>query len=123
MAGGRPTKYKPEYCEDLIAHMKQGLSFESFAAHCNTHFDSLYEWCKKYPEFSEAKKEGTAQCLAVWEKIGMQGTLGKIKNFNTASWIFNMKNRFKWRDAVEVSTENITPIMLAYDPSKRIANK
>ena len=27
---GRPTKYKPEYCEMLIEHMSEGLSFESF---------------------------------------------------------------------------------------------
>lgn len=100
---GQPTKYKPEYCQKLIDHMAKGLSFESFAAECEVHFDSLYEWVKKNPEFSEAKKVGTAQSLRFWEGVGMAGVMGDLRNFNVAGWIFNMKNRFKWTDKVEVS--------------------
>lgn len=102
MAAGRPTKYKPEFCEMLIKHMTRGLSFESFAGQCDTHFDSLYEWCKKYPEFSEAKKIGTAKSREVWEMIGINGAVGKIKGFNVVAWIFNMKNRFGWRDQPDI---------------------
>lgn len=87
----------------LIQHMAKGLSFESFAAECGVHFDTLYEWVKKNPEFSEAKKIAQAQSLGVWENIGLQGVKGMIPGFNVAAWIFNMKNRFKWTDKVEVS--------------------
>jgi hypothetical protein len=83
--------------------MTKGLSFESFAAECGVHFDTLYEWVKKNPEFSEAKKIGTSLSLKFWEKIGMDGVKGDLKNFNVAGWIFNMKNRFRWTDKVEVS--------------------
>lgn len=115
MPAGRPTKYDEKFCELLIKHMSQGLSFESFAAQCDCHWDSLYEWVKVYPEFSEAKKIGMSKALEVWEKIGMQGTIGKIRNFNTGSWIFNMKNRFRWADKIEVSgAENAIPILLNY---------
>lgn len=38
-------------------------------------------------------------CQAWWEKIGRQGAAGKI-DVNAGVWSFNMKNRFKWRDAL-----------------------
>lgn len=102
---GRPTKYKKEYCEKLIVHMSKGLSFESFAADCQCDRDTLYAWAKSHKAFSDAKKEGTALCEKRWEEIGMAGMAGKIKGFNAAVWIFNMKNRFHWRD----KREDVTP--------------
>lgn len=110
MAGGRPTKYKPEYCDALIEHMSQGLSYQSFAGVIGVSIECLYEWERTYTEFSDAKKEGIQKCMLVWEKIGINGALGKIKNFNSASYIFNMKNRFGWRDKqdIEVSSSPVT---------------
>ena len=95
MPGGRPTKYKPEYCTMLIEHMSSGLSFESFGANVDVCEDTLYEWAKVYPEFSEAKKIARIQCLKFWERIGIAGMSGKIKGFNAAIWIYNMKCRFR----------------------------
>lgn len=103
---GRPTKYHKKFCEQLVDHMKKGLSFESFAADCECHKETLYEWVNQHPEFSEAKKRGTAFSSKRWEEIGMAGMAGKIKGFNAAVWIFNMKNRFHWRDKREL---DITP--------------
>ncbi len=95
---GRPTKYKPEYCDKLKAHLADGLSFDAFAALIGVNIDTLYEWAKVYPEFSEAKKDGESLGLLFWEKVGRAGITGKIKGFNVAGWIFTMKNRFRWRD-------------------------
>jgi hypothetical protein len=113
---GRPTKYHEGLCEMLIEHMSEGLSFESFAAKADCHFDQLYSWCKKYPEFYEAKNIGIAKSLLIWERLGIKGAIGELENFNVGSWIFNMKNRFKWRDKLEVSGDETKPIKLAYDP-------
>jgi len=108
MAGGRPTKYDPKYCEMLIAHMKQGLSYECFAAVVETHKQTLYNWEKQFPEFFDAKKTGVAQCNLFWEKMGIHGAAGKLAGFNASSWIFNMKNRFRWTDRQEtVETSKI----------------
>ena len=95
----------------LIEHMAQGLSFESFAAVIKVNRDTLYEWEKIYPEFSDTKKEALEQCLLFWEKLGIdniikkkdsewQGDSGwsKDRSLDATAWIFNMKNRFKWRD-------------------------
>lgn len=97
---GRPSKYKPEYCQMLISHMAQGLSFESFAAVIKVNRDTLYEWEKIYPEFSDTKKEALEQCLLFWENLGIKNIINMPEggSLNSAVWVFNMKNRFKWRD-------------------------
>jgi len=104
MPAGRPTKYKPEYCQQLIDHMSQGLSFESFAANLNTWAGTLYRWEQEFSEFREAKNIGFERCRAFYEKAGVAGMMGKVKNFNQTVWLFNLKNRFpkQWRDRHEI---------------------
>lgn len=112
---GRPTKYKEEYCEQLIEHMSEGLSFESFGAVIDVNSDTLHEWVKVHPVFSDAKKMAFTKCRLFWEKIGIEGIWNvEGKSLNTGNYCFQMKNRFKWTDKVEVTTENVTPIELAY---------
>lgn len=96
MPGGQPTKYKPEYCEQLIEHFSRGKSFDAFAGVLRVNPDTIYEWAKKHKEFSEAKKIGQGISRNFWEDMGIDGV--EIPGFNTALWIFNMKNRFGWRD-------------------------
>jgi hypothetical protein len=74
---GRPTKYKKQYCEQLILHMKNGLSFESFAAEVMVNRDTLYEWVDKHKEFSDAKGQGEVLSLSFWEKAGRAAAFGK----------------------------------------------
>ena len=69
--GGRPTKYKTEYCELLINHMAAGYSFLSFAGLIRVNQDSLYEWERVYPEFSESKKRGFELSRLFWEGLGI----------------------------------------------------
>lgn len=98
MATGRPSKFKTSYIGRLADHMREGLSFESFAAEIGVHRGTLYEWVKAHPEFSDAKKRGEAASLLYWEKIGIQGMLGEIDKFNVTAWIYSMKCRFPgWR--------------------------
>lgn len=110
MGPGRPSSYKPEYCQTLIEHMASGLSFESFAGKIGVDRDTLYEWTKVHPEFSDAKKKGTEACLFWWEQQGVFGLYSETtregrsvttRSMNAAVWIFNMKARFRgeWRDA------------------------
>ena len=95
---GRPTKFRPQYCDMLIVHMSEGLSFEAFAGLVNVNLDTLYNWESLFPEFSDAKKIGVQKSRLFWETVGRQGAVGRIKNFNAASYCFNMKNRFQWSD-------------------------
>lgn len=96
-AVGRPSKYKPEYCQMLIDYMAQGFSFKSFGSIPEVSEDTLHEWCKVYPDFSESKKIGKVKQANMLESIGIQAMQGKILNFNATAWVFYMKNTQKWR--------------------------
>ena len=86
----------------LIEHFKQGYSFAAFGGIIGVSEDTLHQWVKKYKDFSESKRIGITASLYRWEKIGLAASLGKIVGFNASTWIFNMKNRFGWRDKIEI---------------------
>ena len=69
---GRPSKYKPEYCQMLIDHMGNGYSFESFAGIINVCTDSLYNWQKMFPDFLEAHKVGHSNNRVFWESKALE---------------------------------------------------
>lgn len=96
---GRPSKYDPKYCEEVIDYLGQGYSKEAFAGHIDVSEDTIYEWIKVHSDFSEAIKKAKAKSRIWWEDLGremvMQG------GGNAPIWIFNMKNRFGWKDKTE----------------------
>lgn len=101
---GRPPSYKPEYCQMLIEHMAQGFNFETFAA--NLKFCSIshiYGWLDQYPEFLEARKIGEGLSYKWWLNLGRGAAAGQVPGFNSAAWIFSMKNIFKWRDKHDIN--------------------
>lgn len=104
----RPSKYKREYQEIMIEHLSKGFSFESYAAKINVCRDTLYEWVKVHPEFSDAKKRGEAKSLLFWEQKFIEN-IQFPKTFNTTGWIFLMKNRFRWRDIPIPDAELMKP--------------
>lgn len=108
---GRPSLYKPEYGALLIQHMAEGLSFEAFGGVVGVCARTLYDWEHAHPEFLQAKKNGETLCRLYWEKVGRDGLYNEVikdndgctvtRSINATLWIFNMKNRFKWRDKSE----------------------
>lgn len=80
MSGGRPTDYKPEYCQMMLDHFNQPLyvtkkkeiasggrkviveeekpnsmpTFERFALNIGVIHETLRNWCKANPEFFAA---------------------------------------------------------------------
>lgn len=119
MSPGRPTKYKEEYCQALIDHMGEGYSYDSFAAVVRVHLDTLYQWEKDYPVFSEAKKTARVMQLLANEKMMRDIAKGKIRNANATAAIFIMKNCHKWKDRHEV--EFTAPDKLSLDELKKEA--
>ena len=109
---GRPTKYRESFCEDLKEHMAGGLSFECFGPAIGVAQSSVENWIKVHEKFLGAKKEGFALSRDFYEKVGRQGMLGKIPGFNTTVWIFNMKNRFMWRDKHDITSgeKSLAPV-------------
>lgn len=77
--GGRPTDYRPQYCDMLIEHMKGGNSLESFGSvvHCDA--STLFAWLRTYPEFSKARKVGKAYLAKYYEEMGKAIAVGNAR--------------------------------------------
>lgn len=114
--GGRPTKYKSEYCSRLIELCSQGLSRRALCAEIGICTDTFYEWVKTIPEFSVAYKKGEAAAAHFYESKMLEGGLGKIKGFNVMALTFLMKNRYpkEFRDKqdVELSGNEQAPVVI-----------
>lgn len=95
MAGGRPTLYKPEYCETVIELGKQGDSLVQMAAHFDIARSTIDQWAVDYPEFSEALNKAKAHCQNWWEKAGREGMFLGGGGFNAAVWKKSMEARFR----------------------------
>jgi hypothetical protein len=134
---GRPTKYKKEFCDQLLKHMREGGSYESFAAVAGVSRDTLYDWEKAQPEFLYTKKRGVDLALLYYENVAKGGITGQLRRlaseeitidprtgeqktvkkyapatFGQAAFIFTMKNRFPdlFRERVEHTGANGGPM-------------
>lgn len=102
-AGGRPTDYKPEYCQLIKKEMgENGLSLTRFASKIKVHKDTVYEWAKKHEQFSVALREAQQDCESYWE-AWLTNNL-ENKNINPGLAKLYMTNRFGWSDRVEQNT-------------------
>lgn len=54
---GRPSLYKPEYCNEVINVCSEGLSLTAFAGVIGVSRDTITEWMKEHSNFSVACKK------------------------------------------------------------------
>lgn len=116
MVTGRPTDYKPEYCQMVIDHMAEGFSFEAFAGLIGVCKQTIYNWLEQHPDFVDAKKKGFEASRMFWEKIGINQA--KTGEGSATAFIFNMKNRFKedWNDRVINQHEGAAALSINIQP-------
>ena len=63
MTLGRPTLYNPEYTDASAYVATCGreqtklVTIEGYAIYLGVHRDTLYEWAKQYPDFSDTVKK------------------------------------------------------------------
>ncbi len=101
---GRPTLYKPEYCDQVIPLLKQGMSIEEIGLEFDVGYTTIYEWMNVHPEFSNAIKRGREFSKAWWMRRGRTDL--ENKDFSATLWYMNMKNRFGWADKQEITQNN-----------------
>lgn len=130
---GRPTKYDPSFCEEIIlyfsvkpyfkkakaVHDEYGEEIESneqgkvevsdfpnfagFAAQIGVHRETLLNWCDQHPDFFDAYKRAK-ELQENWLVVnGMAG------NINTAFGIFIAKNVTDMRDNKELTIQGGDP--------------
>ncbi len=110
---GRPTKYHPIFCFDVIEHMRRGGSITSFPGYLyrkhkiKINPDTIYAWKTAYPEFSEALELGKSCALDFYEQVSIKAMQGRLKTskkdgskpaqFHFKVWALSMVNKFDWK--------------------------
>ncbi|MFO0157479.1 MAG: hypothetical protein ACK51V_00405, partial [bacterium] len=123
---GRPTDYKPEYCELATKFCLLGADDEDLARMFDVDVRTIYLWKDAHPDFIQAITEGKdiadaeisaklfhrakgyshkAVKIVADAKTGMEHIVPYTEHYppDTAACIFWLKNRqrAKWRDKVE----------------------
>tara|TARA_E500000331_G_scaffold47672_1_gene40463 strand:+ start:378 stop:869 length:492 start_codon:yes stop_codon:yes gene_type:complete len=120
-AGGRPTKFKPEFCDRAFDFALVGMTDDEIAGALKIDRATLYRWKNSYPQLCDAIKRGRDRYdNEVVEKALTQRAAGydyqeevmtregpsvitkRFHGSDTAA-IFWLKNRNpdRWRDRVE----------------------
>jgi len=122
--GGRPTKYKPEYCEQIVKFFacpknervvksittgkneyekteyttipNELPTFAKFARSIGVAYDTVCDWVKVHPEFLHAHNEAKR----LQEEFLIDNGLAGL--YPPASYIFTAKNITTMRDKTEV---------------------
>lgn len=130
---GRPSEYRPEYCERVVELAKQGDGWAAYASEFEVDRATLYKWADQYPDFRTALNRAKVEEQIWWEKAGREA-LG-AKHFNAAVWRTTMQARFRddytERKVTEISGVDGGPIQLQsqvvdarlLDEDKRLALK
>ena len=96
MPGGRPTLYKPEFCDVAVEMGAQGKSLAQIAAACGVARITLWEWVDKHPEFAGAIARARDLALSWWEEqahVGMWESPEGAR-LNPQLWSRSMAARF-----------------------------
>lgn len=106
MAAGRPKnqvidRLKEGWQTKFLEMGREGCSDVEIRAAFGISDDLWYRWIAEDEEFSRTYKAAKAACHAKWEEMGRKMAFGQVDG-NPTTWIFNMKNRFNWRDKQDV---------------------
>ena len=100
---GRPSDYKPEYCDLIIQAMGEGVSLTGFAGMIGVSRECIYNWMTRHSEFSDAASRAKAARVLWWERKLMRSRKGA----ETTASIFALRNAdpTEWRDIKHTSTD------------------
>ena len=102
---GRPSLYKPEYCEEVIALGKIGKSVEAIGAILGVGTKTLYNWRDEHAEFLHALDMAKEFELQWWEDIAQTHMIENKESdkINASIWSRSMAARFpkKYREQVK----------------------
>ena len=111
---GRPTTYRPEHCETVIALGKEGKSRAEIASALDCSRQTLANWEAEHPEFLDALKRAKDEELAWWEAKGRTG-IDQGSGFNAGLWGKCVSGRFPtepYRERVQLTGANDGPVQI-----------
>ena len=90
---GRPSQYRPGFCEEVIALGKQGMGPTQIAAALDVSKAVLYYWRQTHPDFDEAMLLAKTHEQNWWETVGQNALFAD--RFQAAVWSKSMAARFR----------------------------
>lgn len=124
MSLGRPSSYKPEYCDSIIEYFSKEPYkveynnkgerlevpnnlplFEGYAVSIGVHRETLINWTKEHPDFFDAykkAKELQKQCLIT---NALRGNYNNTFSIFTAKNITDMKDEIVQKYEIEENTK------------------
>lgn len=103
---GRPSLYRPEYCERVLEMGMEGYSIAQMAATLGVDKASVYRWRDENADFRTALSKAMTAAQAWWERLGLEG-MQNNKQFNALVWKISMQARFR-EDYTERKVQEIT---------------
>jgi hypothetical protein len=77
MPAGRPSKYNPVYCDEVIELSKDGASEDECALTIGVCPQTFENWKKEHPQFLDACTRAKAARKVWWEKAARSVALGQ----------------------------------------------
>ena len=140
---GRPTSYKPEYCQSIREFFNVELTrqrieecngkdgaytiiktignllptFAKYASTIGVHRETLLNWCNDFPAFFDAYKDAKQ----LQENFLVQNALSG--DYKASAAIFCMKNMLGWRDKSETNVVAEGGLTLAYALKSETTNR
>ena len=110
---GRPSEYRPEYCQMVFDYMAKGYSLSAFAGSIAMSRDAVYDWMSRHSEFSNAvARARMARVAALEVKL-----LASRKGAETTASIFALRNAdpLEWRDVRNVQHDHSVNVQVLTD--------
>lgn len=104
---GRPTEYKPEFCELVVELGKKGYSEAQIAAEIGVTRKTLKNWEDQYPEFFYWNGLSKEHAQAWWESLAQNQMLAPTPGFSSGLWAKSMSARFR-DDYTERTKQEVT---------------
>ena len=100
---GRPSKYTPEALETICKAISDGVPMKYAAALGNISHETLCQWQKKFPEFSEAIQNAVAKGIAA--RLGIVIEAARTDPRAAQWWLEHVFPEHFARNRVEVKHE------------------
>ena len=102
---GRPPKYDPSFCDEVIELGRQGKSQAQMAAHFGVAKATITQWAQQHAEFSNALARANVLAQAHLEDLAYNGLNDSKFNANLFKIIAYNRFRDDYADRKEVSIE------------------